>query len=66
MTENITEYFDELNNQLIQLERKYNPQKTNLHFEDEVIPNVDDQLFYELLNLSRKAIEIIKDEPDRY
>jgi len=66
MTENITEYFDELNNQLIQLERKYNPQKTNLHFEDEVIPTVDDQLFYELLKLSRKAIEIIKDEPDRY
>jgi hypothetical protein len=66
MTENITEYFDELNNQLIQLERKYNPQKTNLHFEYDAIPNVDEQLFYELLKLSRKAIEIIKDEPDRY
>ncbi len=66
MTEGITKYFYQLNNQLGQLERKYNPQKTNLHFECEDIPNVEDPLFSELLELSRKAIEIIKDEPDRY
>ena len=66
MTERIAEYFDELNDQLRRIEKKYNPKENDLHFEDEAIPNVDDQLFYDLLQLSGKAIEIIKDQPDHY
>lgn len=65
MTERrIAEYFDELNDQLRRIEKKYNPKKDNLHFE--AISKVDDQLFYDLLQLSGKAIEIIKDQPDHY
>ena len=64
MTERMAEYFDELNEQLRRIEKKYNPKENNLHFE--VLPKVDDQLFYDLLQLSGKAIKIIKDEPDRY
>ncbi|HPM09148.1 MAG TPA: hypothetical protein PK941_01715 [Paludibacter sp.] len=67
MTEQrIEEYFDDLNDQLRRIEKKYNPKENNLHFEDEAIPKVDDRLFYDLLQLARKAIEIIKDQPDHY
>ena len=64
MTQRIAEYFDELNEQLRRIEKKYNPKGENLHFE--AISKVDDQLFYDLLQLSGKAIAIIKDEPDHY
>ena len=64
MTQRIAKYFDELNKQLRRIGKKYNPKGENLHFE--IISKVDDQLFYDLLQLSGKAIEIIKDEPDRY
>ena len=64
MTQRIAKYFDELNKQLRRIGKKYNPKRDNLHFE--IISKVDDQLFYDLLQLSGKAIEIIKDEPDRY
>lgn len=66
MPEHIVDYFVNINNQLALLEKKYNPKKKNLHFADEAIPKVDKKLFSDLLKLSSKAIEIIKDEQDHY
>jgi hypothetical protein len=66
MSENIRDSFKEMQVQLGKLEKKYNPQVKNLHFETEAIPKVDEKLFANLLQLSGEAIEIIKDEQDRY
>ena len=66
MSEQIKAYFEEIHNQLKQLEKKYNPKGGNLHFADEAIPKADVELFYDLLQLSGKALEIIKDEENHY
>jgi len=64
MTEHIAAYFDELHDQLKRLEKQYNPKGDNLHFE--AISKADNKLFDNLLKMSGKAIEIVKDEPDHY
>ena len=66
MSEHIKAYFEEIHHQLDRLEKKYNPKRNNLHFADEAIPKADERLFYDLLQLSGKAIEIVKSEQDRY
>jgi len=64
MSENIRDSFQEMKVLLEKLEKKYNSKGKNLHFE--AIPEVDEKLFADLLLLSDKAIEIIKDVHDRY
>jgi hypothetical protein len=66
VSEQINEYFEKMHTELRQLEKKYNPKRNNLHFADEAIPKADEMLFYNLLQLSGKAIEIVKDEQDHY
>ena len=66
MTENIAAYFEEILDQLRQIEEKYNPKENNLHFAAEAIPQADEELFCNLLQLSGKAIAIVKDEKDHY
>jgi hypothetical protein len=66
MSEHIKAYFEKIHNQLKRLEKKYNPNRKDLHFANEAIPKVDDKLFYNLLKLSGKAIDIIKDEQNHY
>ena len=66
MSEDIRDSFEEMQVQLGKLEKKYNPKGKNLHFASEAIPKVDEKLFTNLLQLSGEAIEIIKDEQDRY
>lgn len=64
MSKSIEATFEEILTQLRQLEKKYNPKRKDLHFA--AIPKVDDKLFCNLLKLSSKAIDIIKDEQDHY
>jgi hypothetical protein len=66
MSHEIATAFEEMNTQLREFEKKYNPEKANLHFASEAIPEVDETLFHELLKLSRRAIEIVKDDDQRY
>ncbi len=66
MSEYIKPYFEEIHHQLHRLERKYNPKGNNLHFADEAIPKADEKLFYNLLQLLGRAIEIVKDKQNRY
>jgi len=66
MDDNIKNTFEEMHTQLRKLKKKYNPEGKNLHFASEAIPKVDQKLFDNLIQLSGKAIEIIKDEQDHY
>ena len=64
MLKSIEATFEVILTQLRQVEKKYNPERKNLQLA--VIPNVDEKLFNNLLKLSGEAIDIIKDEQDRY
>jgi len=66
MKEHIAAYFEEIHDQLRKIEKKYNPKGNNLHFAAEAISKADEKLFYNLLQLSGKAISIVKDEQDHY
>jgi len=56
--------FREMLAQLRELEKKYNPEVKNLHFE--AIPRTDVELFNTLLQLSARAMEIVKEDEHRY
>lgn len=64
MSANVEANFREMNTQLRLLEKKYNPEGKNLHFE--AIPKTDEELFDSLQQLSVKAIEIVKKDGHRY
>ena len=64
MSEKIRTDFEEMRDQLRQLQKEYYPQGGNLYFDG--LFKVDATIFYELLKLSRRAIEIVKDDNQRY
>jgi hypothetical protein len=64
MSEKVRADFEEMKKQLRLLEKEYHPHGENLYFEG--LSKVDAALFHELLKLSRRAIEIVKDDDQRY
>ena len=64
MSEKVRANFEEMRKQLSQLEKEYHPQGNNLYFDG--LSKVDASLFQDLLKLSKKAIEIVKDDDQRY
>lgn len=64
MSEQLRADFDEMQKQIRRLEKEYHSQGGNLYFEG--LAKVDAALFNELLKLSRRAIEIVKDDDQRY